>query len=359
MIKNIISSAISLSMMTGCIGNVINASAESGNTRYYLRSDYAVSTEGVISDNTKVDSSTGDPQIDIEEGTTAKIVVNTTDLSAMSSAVINYAQSGGTLDIKLTALENAEDETGVELANTTISAESGYDTRNSDPIAFINTPPESAEYMKVELSVSGSKDGKSYINYVELSDEVIKIPAVVVWRSISNGNVLDIEGSGTANGDIVTASAAEDSKTSQHWTIQETDEKGWNIIVNKNSGKGMGLLAGTTAPGAEAVQWTIDGSANQLWRFVKVEKDGNTYYKILNKNSKLVLTVNNNTVTQEEYTGSDNQLWEASLIAGEMDFVSNYDDNYAITNVSASAENNVISYNTAFSKQDGMYFEIT
>ena len=353
--RRMIAFMMAIAMLLGCVGDLSVVSAAEGNSeRYYLRSDYAVSVEGVVSDATKTDGSTGDPQIDITTSATAKIVVKADRLSEMSSATITYAQSGGELDVKLTALTSQDATDGVELCHNTIYPASGYATRTSDSMIFNTEVPADAKYLRVDLSVSGSLDGKSYINYVEVFKTV---KPIVKWKSLANGKVLDITGSGTSNGNVVTASDASDAK-SQTWSIQESSEPGWCNLVNENSGKGMGLLGGTKDAGAEPVQWTTDSSSNQLWRFVEVEKDSKTYYKILNKNSKLVLTVTDSKVTQEVYTGADNQLFEAVMVQGTTGFASVYDDNYSVSKISVSAEENVISYKTVYSMQEGMYFEI-
>lgn len=105
---------------------------------------------------------------------------------------------------------------------------------------------------------------------------------------------------------------------------------------------------------------TATGSANQFWRFVEVKKNGTTYYKILNKNSKRVLTVNNAKVTQEDWIGADNQLWE--LVPAERlpeNFGSEYDDDYTVTNISASATEGVISYKVIYTKGEEMTLKVT
>ncbi|MEI3220224.1 MAG: VCBS domain-containing protein [Lachnoclostridium sp.] len=46
------------------------------------------------------------------------------------------------------------------------------------------------------------------------------------------------------------------------------------------------------------------------------------------------------------------------MVQGTTGFVSVYDDNYSVSKISVSAEENVISYKTVYSMQEGMYFEI-
>lgn len=204
---------------------------------------------------------------------------------------------------------------------------------------------------------------ETYINRVTLtySGEAPEEPDTtsVVIKSKANSKVIDVTASGTENGNIVIASD-DTGADSQKWTFKEDVEKGWYYIVNKNSNKGIGLSGGATGAGVQPVQWDCDGSANQFWRFVEVKKNGTTYYKIFNKNSKRVLTVNNAKVTQEDWIGADNQLWE--LVPAERlpeNFGSEYDDDYAVTNISASAAEGVISYKVIYTKGEEMTLKVT
>ncbi len=355
--KRMIAFMMTLAMLLGCVCDVSVVSAAEGNSeKYFLRSDYAESVKGVISGTDKTDTSTGDPQIAVGSQETAEIVVKAENLSEMTSATITYAQNGGTLAVKLTALASADAAEGTELCSTTLQPTTDWNTRTTDPMTFGAAVPAEAKYLKVELTVKDSFDGNSYVNYVTLSKKIIVEP-VVQWKSAANGKVLDITGASKDNEAAVTASDASDA-VSQTWTLQEGTEAGWYHVINKNSGKAMCLLAGTTAPGAQPAQWTKGDSADQFWRFVEVKKDNKTYYKILNKNSRLALTVTDSKVTQESYTGADTQLFEAVVKQGKEDFASKYDDNYSIGNISASAEKYVISYTTMYSRQEGMYLEV-
>lgn len=92
------------------------------------------------------------------------------------------------------------------------------------------------------------------------------------------------------------------------------------------------MSGGTLNAGEQPIQWAVNGSADQYWRFMPIEKEGKTYYKIINKNSKLVLTMGDSKVTQETWTGEDNQLWIANIKAGtDFAYGSKYEENYAVS----------------------------
>lgn len=54
----------------------------------------------------------------------------------------------------------------------------------------------------------------------------------------------------------------------QQWQLVPTG--GYYKIKNANSGKVLGILGGSTARGARAVQWSDNGSLDQQWSLVQV-----------------------------------------------------------------------------------------
>ncbi|MGW2515778.1 RICIN domain-containing protein [Streptomyces sp. NPDC001617] len=64
------------------------------------------------------------------------------------------------------------------------------------------------------------------------------------------------------------------------------DLKKWYVLVNRNSGKVLDDRAFATKDGAEVVQWSRHGGANQQWRFIDA---GDGYYRLQNRNSGKVL----------------------------------------------------------------------
>lgn len=74
--------------------------------KQYLTASFCVSHEGTT-DQTN-GSLGGTPQIKVSANTTAKLVIEAAYLKSFNYARISYAQSGGTLNVKLSAAETAD-----------------------------------------------------------------------------------------------------------------------------------------------------------------------------------------------------------------------------------------------------------
>lgn len=90
-------------------------------------------------------------------------------------------------------------------------------------------------------------------------------------------------------------------------------------LINRNSGKSLDVNGGSTADGADVIQWTYHGGNNQRWVITDV---GGGSYRIINVNSGKALevydfsTADGGNVVQWTYHGADNQLWEIIDIGG-------------------------------------------
>lgn len=84
-------------------------------------------------------------------------------------------------------------------------------------------------------------------------------------------------------------------------------------IVNRNSGKVLDVSGASTTDGAQIIQYTANGGANQQWQLVGV---GNGYVKLVNRNSGKVLDIPNQSTTEgqqlDQWTdnGGTNQQWQ-------------------------------------------------
>lgn len=168
-VNRIISLVVSMVMLLGCFSriSVVSANTEASSVIYYLTTANRISGSGTVDQTNS--SLGGTPQIRISAGTTAEIIVKAKSLSGMHSAKVSYAQNGGTLDIKLTALETASSESGTELLSTQLTdIAAHYDTRQTGNFTLTGQANEEMQYLKVELSCDGSRDNNSYIDYVEL-----------------------------------------------------------------------------------------------------------------------------------------------------------------------------------------------
>jgi hypothetical protein len=84
-------------------------------------------------------------------------------------------------------------------------------------------------------------------------------------------------------------------------------------IINRETGKGLGVAGGSTYDGANVVQWTFTGEPNQRWRVTELRSGE---YAIVNEGSGKVLDVVDNAlrenganVQQYQWHGRENQRW--------------------------------------------------
>ena len=102
----------------------------------------------------------------------------------------------------------------------------------------------------------------------------------------------------------------------QLWHVTDVGS-GYSTLLDKNSGRALGILAASTASGANAVQWVQNSGNDQQWQVVAVGSN----YKLVNRNSGLALTVSGAStsdgaqIVQQAYTGASSQLWSLVLVS--------------------------------------------
>ena len=95
----------------------------------------------------------------------------------------------------------------------------------------------------------------------------------------------------------------------QQWHV--TTAGGYSTLLNRNSGRALGIWEGQSVDGATAVQWVENTMNDQQWQLVQV----GAYYKIVNRNSGKVLAVDGGStadgaqVLQWADNGSLDQQW--------------------------------------------------
>ncbi|MCP4459047.1 MAG: hypothetical protein GY816_13645 [Cytophagales bacterium] len=106
----------------------------------------------------------------------------------------------------------------------------------------------------------------------------------------------------------------------QNWLIFPISAKDF-VVVNKESGKLMGVKSCSTRNGANVRQWEYVGEACQEWQFNKV---GGGYYHLVPRHSNKMIGVedsssrNGANIRQWEYTGEECQNWTLRAV-GEID----------------------------------------
>jgi hypothetical protein len=90
-------------------------------------------------------------------------------------------------------------------------------------------------------------------------------------------------------------------------------------VSNQNSGLLLDVTGASKTAGANVIQWSDTGGANQKWKLVSV---GGGYYNIVNQNSGLVLDVSGGSKTagaqviQATSTGGASQQWSLVAVSG-------------------------------------------
>jgi hypothetical protein len=102
----------------------------------------------------------------------------------------------------------------------------------------------------------------------------------------------------------------------QLWHLTDLGN-GYDTLLDKNSGRALGVWQASTASGASAVQWVQNGGTDQQWQVVAVGSN----YKLVDRNSGLALSVSGAStsdgaqIVQQTYTGASSQLWNLVLVS--------------------------------------------
>jgi hypothetical protein len=112
------------------------------------------------------------------------------------------------------------------------------------------------------------------------------------WVNRQSGQLLDVSGPSTADGALVhqwTYTGADNQ-----WWIRPWQADGYTRLFSRYSGKCLGVTGGSTAAGATVVQWTCNGGADQEWyvRWTGANTSGGLpIYTIVDRNSGQCLGV--------------------------------------------------------------------
>ncbi|WP_410812647.1 glycoside hydrolase family 97 catalytic domain-containing protein [Micromonospora sp. 067-2] len=139
-----------------------------------------------------------------------------------------------------------------------------------------------------------------------------------VWYQLTNrlsGKVLDVTGGSTADGADVVQYTDTDA-TNQQWRFVDAGG-GYYRLLARHSGKALDVTGGSTADGADVVQWTDSGGQNQQWSVVDTTGG---YVKLLNRRSAKALDVQDRStadggdVVQWTDNGGPNQQWLLTVV---------------------------------------------
>ena len=145
------------------------------------------------------------------------------------------------------------------------------------------------------------------------SDGQIQVDSSKTYRIVNrnSGKALNVVGGSTSDGASI-EQYSYGGWASQQWQLTALGN-GFYKITNVNSGKLMDIYAASTADGAQNIQWTSNGGWNQQWLILDI---GNGYYKIKNRNSGKLLDITGKSTAdgaldiQYRDNGGLNQQWQ-------------------------------------------------
>jgi hypothetical protein len=135
------------------------------------------------------------------------------------------------------------------------------------------------------------------------------VPASLI-RARQSGRCLDVTGGSTANGANVIQWACHDG-SNQRWTLQAVGAGYYRLVVD-HSDKCLDVTGGSTVNGANVIQWTCHNGFNQQWRPVY---SGAGFYRFVARHSGRCLdvaggsTANGANVIQWTCHNGFNQQW--------------------------------------------------
>ncbi|MGC4773265.1 RICIN domain-containing protein [Micromonospora sp. DT44] len=140
----------------------------------------------------------------------------------------------------------------------------------------------------------------------------VPVPTTYTLAAQHSGKLLDVSNNATTDGaDIVQWSA--NGQANQRWRFQDAGG-GYQTVVSAHSGKCLDVYGGAsaTADGVRVTQWTCNGGTNQQWR---VQDAGTGVVQLIARHSNKCLTILNAATTdgaravQSTCTAATNQQW--------------------------------------------------
>ena len=128
--------------------------------------------------------------------------------------------------------------------------------------------------------------------------------------NVKSGKVLGINGGSTADGAQAVQWTSNGSYDQMWQRVNLTG--GYTKLIDVKTSKALGVYQGSTAEGAKVVQWNDTGALDQQWTFVAVGSN----YKIVNRNSGKCLgvwqgsTAEGAELVQWTDNGSTDQQWQ-------------------------------------------------
>jgi len=143
------------------------------------------------------------------------------------------------------------------------------------------------------------------------------IPAGYTFTARHSNKLLDVYNGSTADGANVVQWAA-NGQANQRWRVQDAGG-GYSTVVSVNSGRCLDVYGGAsaTADGARVTQWSCNGGTNQQWR---IEDAGGGYVRLVARHSAKCLEVLSSATTdgaqvvQWTCGSGTNQQWRRTAV---------------------------------------------
>jgi alpha-galactosidase len=142
-------------------------------------------------------------------------------------------------------------------------------------------------------------------------------PATYTLTARPSGRLLDVFNASTSDGANVVQWTA-NGQANQRWQFRDASG-GHYAVVSVNSGRCLDVYGGTnaTADGTRVVQWACNGGTNQQWRIQDV---GGGYVQVVARHSNKCLDVLNSATTdgaqvvQWSCGNGTNQHWQRTQV---------------------------------------------
>ncbi|HVU68612.1 MAG TPA: RICIN domain-containing protein, partial [Ktedonobacteraceae bacterium] len=138
------------------------------------------------------------------------------------------------------------------------------------------------------------------------------VPSAGRTTAVAGTTIISVANYTVSNGSITVPISNMSSTAGYRLRITPASTALYNKLVNKNSGLLLGITNASTSAGAQALQWSDNGTADHLWQIVDA---GGGYVKIVNKNSGLLLGITNASTSagaialQWSDNGTADHLW--------------------------------------------------
>lgn len=206
-----------------------------------------------------------------------------------------------------------------------------YNSYGSQDV-YVNTGNGSGPWTPMHVTVAAGYS--RWLQYVHATGRVLIMSCPGFWQGTKNtitygdrdfgssagayyklvnrnsGKVLGVLGGSLSDGTNA-VQWSDNGSADQAWHVT-TLANGNKVLTDRNSGDALGIWQGQSTDGANAVQWVDNGSTDQQWQLVQV----GSYYKLRNVKSGKVLgiyqgsTANGAQAVQWTDTGALDQQWQ-------------------------------------------------